>query len=81
MAAAVVSSLKGRPIAEGTIVVGELGLSGELRRVRKLRERLSEAARLGYRRAVVPVGERKLPAPPEAIAVAGLAEAMAALGL
>lgn len=81
VAAAVVSSLKGRPIAEETIVVGELGLSGELRRVRKLRERLSEAARLGYRRAVVPVGERKLPSPLETIAVAGLAEAMAALGL
>jgi DNA repair protein RadA/Sms len=81
VAAAIVSSLKGRPIAEGTIVVGELGLSGELRRVRKLRERLSEAARLGYRRAIVPVGERKLPPPPETIAVTGLAEAMSALGL
>ena len=54
VAAAVVSSYKSRALDRDTVVVGELGLSGEVRRVRKLKERLTEAARLGYARAVVP---------------------------
>ncbi len=57
IAAAVTSSYKNRAIDPETIVVGELGLSGELRRVRKLKERLHEAAKLGYGRAVVPAVE------------------------
>jgi len=52
--AAVLSSLRGRPAPEKTVLVGEVGLSGEMRAVRRLRERLVEAAKLGYRRAVVP---------------------------
>lgn len=52
--AAVVSSYKNRPIDRDTVVVGEVGLGGEVRPVRRLRERLTEAAKLGYRRAVVP---------------------------
>jgi DNA repair protein RadA/Sms len=54
--AALVSSFKEKPIDSQTVVVGEVGLLGEVRRVRKLRERLSEAARLGYTRAVIPAG-------------------------
>ena len=38
--------------------MGEIGLAGELRRVRGLDERLSEAARLGFAVAVVPLAER-----------------------
>jgi DNA repair protein RadA/Sms len=36
------------------IAIGELGLAGELRRVRDLPQRLAEAARLGFRSAIVP---------------------------
>jgi len=54
IAAAVVSSYKNRAIDADTVVIGELGLSGELRRVRKLRARLNEAAKLGFDRAIVP---------------------------
>jgi len=52
--AAVVSSFKDRPIDWGTVVVGEVSLAGEVRPVKRLKERLSEAERLGYRRAVIP---------------------------
>ena len=91
--AAVVSSFKNRAIARDTVVVGEVSLSGEVRRVRKLKERLSEAAKLGYKRAVVPAGEAAGPAvgatyAPQAqksslevAAVAGIEQAMEALGL
>jgi DNA repair protein RadA/Sms len=81
IAAAVVSGYKERPIDPHTVVVGELGLLGELRRVRKLKERLNEAAKLGYRRAVVAAGERLDPAGVEVIATTGIDEAMSHLGL
>ena len=51
------SSLHERPLPPKTVVIGEVGLAGEVRRVPNLDRRLSEAARLGYRRAIVPPGE------------------------
>ncbi|MEJ7743935.1 MAG: DNA repair protein RadA [Nocardioidaceae bacterium] len=41
-------------VPKGTIAIGEVGLAGELRRVPDLAQRLSEAARLGFTRAIVP---------------------------
>ncbi len=51
------SSLHEQPLPEKTVVIGEVGLAGELRRVPNLSRRLGEAARLGYEYAVVPAGE------------------------
>ena len=42
------------PPPEGVIALGEIGLAGELRRVRDQPQRLAEAARLGFKMAVVP---------------------------
>lgn len=50
------SSLHEQPLPPRTVVIGEVGLAGELRRVPGIERRLSEAARLGYKRAVVPAG-------------------------
>lgn len=44
------------PAIPGTVVVGEVGLTGEMLKVRGARRRLAEAARLGFTRAVVPPG-------------------------
>jgi DNA repair protein RadA/Sms len=44
------------PLPPGTVVIGELGLAGEVRPVAGMQRRLSEAARLGCTRAVVPAG-------------------------
>lgn len=55
VAAAVVSSLTGKPLPADVVVCGEVGLGGEVRTVRHAERRLSEAARLGFRRAVVPL--------------------------
>jgi DNA repair protein RadA/Sms len=52
--AAIVSSLRDRPVAARTAVIGEVGLSGEVRGVKKLRERVNEAGKLGYERIVAP---------------------------
>ncbi len=51
--AAVVSSYYDRPIADGVCCAGEVGLSGEVRPAPRTEQRVSEAARLGFRRIVV----------------------------
>ena len=64
---AVASSHLRKPILGRTVMVGEVGLTGELRRVPRIDERLAEAARLGFERAIVSGrGERR------AKAIAGL---------
>lgn len=54
MAAAIASSVRDRPLPADLALVGEIGLSGELRAVSQLPARLREAAKLGFRRVVVP---------------------------
>ena len=51
--AAVISSYYDRPIAEGVCCAGEIGLSGEVRPAPRTEQRISEAARLGFKRIVV----------------------------
>ena len=58
VALALASSLRDRPIDRRTVVVGEVGLLGELRPVAGLDRRLHEAARLGFERAIVPTGRQ-----------------------
>ena len=53
---ALASSFRDAPVATGTVLVGEVGLLGELRPVSGLERRLREAARLGFGRAVIPAG-------------------------
>ncbi len=54
IALALVSALRQRPLGRQVVAVGELGLSGELRRVRDVAVRLGEAGRMGFRSALVP---------------------------
>ena len=53
-AIAIASAWKNREIPTDMVAIGELGLAGELRRVRDLPLRLAEAARLGFKSAIVP---------------------------
>ena len=52
---AVASALLDRPLPIDLVVCGEIGLGGELRQVAQMPRRLAEAARLGFRRAIVPM--------------------------
>lgn len=54
IAAAVASSYRNVPLAADVVLLGEIGLSGELRSVSQLPQRLREAAKMGFTRAVVP---------------------------
>ena len=51
---AVVSSLKNRPLSDKLVVFGEVGLAGEVRPVQRGQERIREAAKLGFRQALIP---------------------------
>jgi DNA repair protein RadA/Sms len=55
---AVVSSLRDRPIDEGTLVFGEVGLGGEVRAISQAELRIAEAAKMGFKRCLLP--ERNL---------------------
>ncbi len=51
---AVASSLRNRPLGKDLVIFGEIGLSGEVRPVQRGQERVREAARLGFARALIP---------------------------
>ena len=61
LALALVSSLTDRPLPSDLVALGEVGLGGELRQAVQMPRRLAEAARLGFRRAVVPVSAPAAP--------------------
>ena len=63
VALALASSLRDRPVHPDTVVIGEVGLLGELRPVTGLERRLREAARLGFTGAIVPRPGRGTAAP------------------
>jgi DNA repair protein RadA/Sms len=54
--AAVASSVRNRPIAQGTAVFGEVGLAGEVRGISQAALRVREAAQMGFSRCVLPAG-------------------------
>jgi DNA repair protein RadA/Sms len=76
------SSLNGRPLPQDLVVFGEIGLTGEIRPVPYGEERLREAAKHGFRRAIVPKANapRQVPDGLEIVPAAKLSEALAALG-
>ncbi len=61
VAVAVASSFRDRPVDRTSVVIGEIGLSGELRSVNQLDRRISEASRLGFTRMVVPQTATRTP--------------------
>jgi len=55
---ALASATKGAPLPATLCAIGEVSLSGDIRRVSSVQRRLSEAARLGFRKALVPTGSQ-----------------------
>ncbi|HEV2967620.1 MAG TPA: DNA repair protein RadA [Candidatus Dormibacteraeota bacterium] len=58
LALSIVSNHNNGPLPDGLVVIGELGLTGEVRRVGQLERRLQEAARHGLTRALIPAGAK-----------------------
>ena len=72
VATAIASSFKNIPVAADLAIVGEIGLSGELRAVGQLSKRLNEAAKLGFRRCLVPKSFRRQEIASDGIEVVGV---------
>jgi len=76
---AVASSYREQPIADDLIAIGEVGLTGEIRSVSHMEQRLAEASRLGFRKCIIPrSGSEKIdiPAGMTAFRVRNLREAI-----
>ncbi len=56
--AAIVSSMKSRPVRDKLVIFGEVGLAGEIRPVQRGQERLKEAAKLGFTHAIIPAANQ-----------------------
>jgi len=69
IAVAIASSMKDMPVRADAVVLGEIGLSGELRWVSQLEARLKEAAKLGFKAAIVPRRLRRSEPWPQGIQV------------
>jgi DNA repair protein RadA/Sms len=87
IALALVSAFRGEPLGRQVVAIGELGLSGELRRVRDLGVRLAEAGRMGFRAAAVPaqssesVGQSRVMDGMRVVDVDNVARALELLGM
>lgn len=66
---AIASSYRDRPIGDDLAAVGEVGLTGEIRSVTALEQRLQEIARLGFKRCVIPASVRGNARIPEGLQV------------
>lgn len=81
VATAIASSIRRRPVAADMALIGEVGLSGELRAVRHVEVRLKEASKLGFKRCLVPAStqlKQFAAASMEVIRARSLAEALEA---
>lgn len=79
VAAAVASSFRDVPVDTSSVVLGEVGLGGEVRSISRLEPRLSESRRLGFERAIVPKSGRgaiKIPGGIEVTGVESLSQAL-----
>ena len=76
---AIASAWTGHPVPADLVAYGEVGLGGEVRQVIRSGQRLAEAARLGYRGAIVPAATGDGPSGMELIPVGTVSEAVARL--
>ena len=56
---AVVSSFKNVPIPKDMVIIGEVGLTGEVRRINLIDKRLKEAEKLGFKTCIIPESNNK----------------------
>ena len=80
----VYSSLKNIPIPKDVVVIGEVGLTGEVRNVNLIEKRIKEAEKLGFKKCIIPESNKKLLKETfklDIIGVKNIIEAMKNIGL
>ncbi len=70
--AAMASSFLDKPVAHDTVVMGEVGLAGEVRAIGQVETRLIEAHKMGFHRCLAPAGNLKRVSAPEGIELIGV---------
>lgn len=78
---ALISSYKNRPISEGTIVFGEVGLSGEVRAVSMPEQRVAEARKLGFKTCIMPQVSKEMIKDVDGIEIIGVSSVNQAINL
>ncbi|MBO9131065.1 DNA repair protein RadA [Bacillus sp. 165] len=79
VALSIASSFRDKASAPTDVVIGEVGLTGEVRRVSRIEQRVQEAAKLGFKRAVIPqknLGGWTVPDDIEVVGVSNIGEAL-----
>jgi DNA repair protein RadA/Sms len=79
IAVAIASSYKEKPTAPDVAFIGEIGLTGEIRRVNRIESRINEAAKLGFKKLYAPknaLAGLEIPPEIEVIGVTTLAEVL-----
>lgn len=73
IATAVLSSFADRPVPAGSVIIGEVGLAGEVRRVSRAAPRVNEAFRLGFKKVLAPRSNLDLPDGKAGVEIVGVA--------
>ncbi|MFK2826816.1 DNA repair protein RadA [Bacillus sp. B190/17] len=81
IAVSIASSFRDQPTNQTDCIIGEVGLTGEVRRVSRIEQRVSEAAKLGFTRVILPANNLGGWKVPEGVEVAGVATVNEALQL
>lgn len=79
IAVCIASSFRNQPTNPTDIVIGEVGLTGEVRRVSRIEQRVKESAKLGFKRVILPeknIGGWKIPKGIEVIGISNVEEAL-----
>jgi DNA repair protein RadA/Sms len=72
IATSITSSLRDIPVDSSTVAVGEIGLGGEIRTVGHVEKRVQEAAKLGFRKVIIPQNNLKSVKAQEGIEIIGV---------
>ncbi|GGM35175.1 DNA repair protein RadA [Paraliobacillus quinghaiensis] len=81
VAVSIASSFKDQPCKPDDVLIGEVGLTGEIRRVSRIDQRVQEAAKLGFKRAIIPANNLDGWTIPKTIEVVGVNSVQEALEL
>jgi DNA repair protein RadA/Sms len=79
VAVSIASSFKDAPPKPTDVIIGEVGLTGEVRRVSRIEQRVIEAAKLGFKRAIIPEANIGGWSPPDNIDIVGVKNVAEAL--
>ncbi|MDC3425491.1 DNA repair protein RadA [Aquibacillus sp. 3ASR75-11] len=79
VAVSIASSFRNQPSRPDDVLIGEVGLTGEVRRVARIDQRVQEAAKLGFKRAIIPQKNLEGWTPPKSLEVVGVNSVQEAL--